>query len=79
MPIVQVPLDVQDDIYSGVFNGSLELMGIEGQELYAIVPPNKKGQIMVYASEITEEGVYADDKSKSLFTGKPGEVLILKY
>ena len=50
----------------------------EGQELYAIVPPNKKGQIMVYASEITEEGVYADDKSKSLFTGKPGEVLILK-
>ena len=78
MPIVQVPLDVPDDIYSGVFNGSLELMGIEGQELYAIVPPNKKGQIMVYASEITEEGVYADDKSKSLFTGKPGEVLILK-
>ena len=31
-----------------------------------------------YASEITEEGVYADDKSKSLVTGKPGEVLILK-
>jgi len=28
MPIVQVPLDVPDDIYSGVLNGSLELMGM---------------------------------------------------
>lgn len=28
MPIVQVPLDVPDDIYAGVINGSLELMGL---------------------------------------------------
>ena len=28
MPIVQVPLDVPDDIYAGVLNGTLELMGL---------------------------------------------------
>ena len=28
MPIVQVPLDVPDDIYVGVLNGSLELLGL---------------------------------------------------
>ena len=28
MPIVQVPLDVPDDIYAGVLNGSFELMGM---------------------------------------------------
>lgn len=28
MPIVQVPLDVPDDIYKGVLNGSLELLGM---------------------------------------------------
>ena len=50
----------------------------EGQELYAIVPPNDKGRITVYASEITEEGEYIDEKSTPLFQGKPGEVLVLR-
>ena len=50
----------------------------EGQELYAIVPPNDKGRITVYASEITEEGEYIDEKSTPLFQGEPGEVLVLR-
>lgn len=39
----------------------------EGQELYAIVPPNDKGRITIYASEITEEGEYIDEKSTRCF------------
>ena len=50
----------------------------EGQELYAIVPPNEKGKVTVYPSDITENGEYADDKSHPLFEGKPGEVLVLR-
>ena len=45
----------------------------DGQELYAIVPPNEKGRVTVYPSDITENGEYADDKSHPLFEGKPGE------
>ena len=33
----------------------------DGQELYAIVPPNEKGRVTVYPSDITENGEYADD------------------
>ena len=47
----------------------------DGQELYAIVPPNEKGRVTVYPSDITENGEYADDKSHPLFEGKPGERL----
>ena len=50
----------------------------EGQELYAIVPPNEKGKVTVYPSDITENGEYVDDKSHPLFEGKPGEVLVLR-
>ena len=50
----------------------------EGQELYAIVPPNDKGTIIVYPSMITEDGEYADDKSNPLCIGDPGEVLLLR-
>ena len=50
----------------------------EGQELYAIVPPNEKGRVTVYPSDITENGEYVDDKSHPLFEGKPGEVLVLR-
>ena len=50
----------------------------EGQELYAIVPPNDKGTIIVYPSMITEDGEYADDKSNPLCIGEPGEVLLLR-
>ena len=42
----------------------------DGQELYAIVPPNEKGRVTVYPSDITENGEYADDKSHPLFDGK---------
>lgn len=50
----------------------------EGQELYAIIPPNDKGTIIVYPSMITEDGEYADDKSNPLCIGEPGEVLLLR-
>ena len=50
----------------------------DGQELYAIVPPNGKGRVTVYPSDITENGEYADDKSHPLFEGKPGEALVLR-
>ena len=49
----------------------------EGQELYAIVPPNEAGTITVYPSGITEYGEYADDKSNPLYTGKPGEAVVV--
>ena len=50
----------------------------EGQELYAIIPPNDKGTITVYPSTMTEDGEYADDKSNPLCIGDPGEVLLLR-
>ena len=50
----------------------------EGQELYAIVPPCDKGRITVYASGITEEGQYTDDRTHPLYEGNPGEALLLR-
>ena len=50
----------------------------EGQELYAIIPPNDKGTIIVYPSTMTEDGEYADDKSNPLCIGEPGEALLLR-
>lgn len=50
----------------------------EGQELYAIVPPNDKGRITVYASAITENGQYTDDRAHPLHEGNPGEALLLR-
>ena len=50
----------------------------EGQELYAIIPPNDKGRITVYASAITENGQYTDDRAHPLHEGTPGEALLLR-
>ena len=50
----------------------------EGQELYAIIPPNDKGRITVYASAITENGQYTDDRAHPLHEGNPGEALLLR-
>ena len=58
--------------------GYAPLYMAEGQELYAIIPPNDKGTITVYPSKITEDGEYADDKSNPLCIGEPGEVLLLR-
>lgn len=57
---------------------SAPLYMAEGQELYAIIPPNDKGTIIVYPSMITEDGEYADDKSNPLHVGEPGEPLLLR-
>ena len=50
----------------------------EGQEFYAIIPPNDKGTIIVYPSTMTDDGEYADDKSSPLHVGEPGEPLLLR-
>ena len=50
----------------------------EGQELYAIVPPCDKGRITVYASGITEDGQYIDDRTHHLYEGKQGETVLLR-
>lgn len=57
---------------------SAPLYMAEGQELYAIIPPNDKGTIIVYPSMITEDGEYTDDKSNPLHVGEPGEPLLLR-
>ena len=57
---------------------SAPLVITEGQELYAIVPPNKKATITVYPSSVTEDGEYADDRSNPLCIGEPGEPLLLR-
>ena len=50
----------------------------EGQELYAIVPPCDKGKVTVYASGITDEGQYTDDRTRPLYEGKNGETVLLR-
>ena len=50
----------------------------EGQELYAIVPPCDKGKITVYASGVTEDGQYTEDRTQPLYEGKNGVPLLLR-
>lgn len=50
----------------------------EGQELYAIVPPCDKGKITVYASGVTEDGQYTEDRTQPLYEGKNGVSLLLR-
>ena len=50
----------------------------QGNELYAIIPINKRGIITVYSSSVTDDGEYVDDKSEPLHKGKAGEIVILK-
>ena len=60
------------------FLADAPLVITEGQELYAIVPANEEGTITVYPSAMTEDGEYEDDKSKPLYTGNPGETVLLR-
>ena len=60
-----------DFLYASLYMG-------EGQELYAIVPPNEKGTITVYPSTVTEDGEYVTDNSNPLCAGGPGEVILLR-
>lgn len=50
----------------------------EGQEFYAIVPPCDKGKITVYASGVTEDGQYTEDRTQPLYEGKNGVPLLLR-
>ena len=50
----------------------------EGAELYALVPANKDTAVAVYPAEISEDGNYIDHKDAPIYTGKPGEAVILR-
>lgn len=54
------------------------LVMYEGDELYAVVPPNEQGTVKVYPSTISESGEYVDDKSNPLFEGLPGETVVVQ-
>ena len=49
----------------------------DGAELYAVVPLSEDASVTVFRSKLDENGKYKDDKSSPLFTGKPGEAVIL--
>lgn len=50
----------------------------EGAELYALVPVNRDTAVAVYPAEISEDGNYIDRKDAPIYTGKPGEVVVLR-
>ena len=54
------------------------LVMVEGQELYAIVPPNEEWTVTVYPSMITDDGTYEDVLNDPIYTGDPGEVLLVR-
>ena len=54
------------------------LLMFEGQELYAVVPPDETTSITVYASGVNEWGEYVDDTSIPLGENWPGEPLLLQ-
>lgn len=60
MPIVQVPLDVPDDIYMGVLNGSLELLGMvkDGQHKVRKHIPRAQLRKSDKAEKVKAEGVW---------------------
>lgn len=53
------------------------LLLAEGDELYAIVPPNEQATVTVYASGMSETYEYADDLDAPLAQGQPGESLLV--
>ena len=54
-----------------------DILMAEGQELYAVVPPNENGTVTVYASDMTEECEYVDDTSAPLYEGLPGQPVVV--
>lgn len=50
----------------------------EGAELYAFVPADENTAITVCPAEISEDGYYIDHKEAPLYTGRPGETVILR-
>ena len=54
------------------------LLMVEGQELYAVVPPDETTSITIYASGVNEWGEYVDDTSMPLGENWPGEPLLLQ-
>ena len=60
------------------FLAEAPLVLTEGQELYAVVPLNEKGAVRIYPSAVDENGDYTDDLKSPLFTGKPGEAVLVR-
>lgn len=50
----------------------------EGAELYALVPANKDTAVTICPAEMSEDGNYIDRKDAPIYTGKPGEAVVLR-
>ena len=50
---------------------------VEGAELYAFVPANGSISVIVYPSDISEDGNYADKTETPIYKGNPGETVVL--
>lgn len=50
----------------------------EGAELYAFVPANKDTAVTVYRAELSEDCDYIDHKDTPLYSGQPGETVVLR-
>lgn len=54
------------------------IVSYEGGELYAIVPADDSGAIVIYPSEISKDAEYSDDRENPLCVVKPGEPVVLR-
>ena len=50
----------------------------QGAELYAFVPANQSIAITVCPAEVSAAGNYIDRKNAPIYTGKPGEAVVLR-
>ena len=50
----------------------------EGAELYAFVPADENTAITICPAEISQDGHYIDHKEAPIYTGQPGETIILR-
>ena len=51
---------------------------LEGAELYTFVPANDSTAVTVFGTSVSDNGTYSDEKETPLYSGKPGETVILR-
>ncbi len=60
------------------FLSELKIVMAEGQELYAVVPVNEKGTVTVYSASVTDDGQFTYDADGPIYTGEPGEGVLIR-
>ncbi len=60
------------------FLSEMKLVMAEGQELYAVIPVNKKGTVSVYSASVTDDGQFTYDADSPIYVGEPGEGILLR-